>query len=76
MSFRSPYESELYKKVTNLVSIDEYRKEKILNILYSMNIYEMKALEEFIHQIGKEYKKKATLEKIEKLKKELEEEEK
>lgn len=74
MSFRSPYESELYKKVTNLVSIDEYRKEKILNILYSMNIYEMEAFEEFIHQIGKEYKKKVTLKQIEKLKQELEEE--
>ena len=49
------------------------KKDKILSIFYNMDKYEQKALQEFIHQIGKEYKKKATLEKIEKLQKELEE---
>lgn len=36
-----------------------------------MDKYEQKALEEFIHKLGKEYKKQDTLKQIEKLKKNL-----
>lgn len=49
------------------------KKEKILNILANMNDYEIKALEEFIHRIGKEYKKRETEKEIERLQKTLEE---
>lgn len=52
---------------------EQKEKEKILNIFYNMNEYEQKALEEFIHKIGKEYKRKETEKEIERLKKELEE---
>lgn len=48
-------------------------RERILNILTDMNDYEIKALEEFIHKIGKEYKNKEIKKEIEKLKKSLDE---
>lgn len=47
-------------------------KEKVLNIFNNMDEYEQKALEEFIHKIGKEYKKKETEKQIENLQNELE----
>ena len=50
------------------------KQERILKIFYSMNEYEQKALEEFIHKIGKEYKREVTKKKIEQLQKELEKE--
>lgn len=48
-------------------------RERILNILADMNDYEIKALEEFIHKIGKEYKNKEIKKEIEKLKESLDE---
>lgn len=71
---RKKSEIEERNRIKKLERKEQAEKDKILSIFYNMNEYEMKALEEFIHQIGKEYKKKATLEKIEKLKKELEKE--
>lgn len=51
---------------------DKKEKEKVLNIFYNMDKYEQKALEEFIHKIGKEYKKKEIEKQIENLQNELE----
>ena len=51
---------------------EQEEKEKMLGIFYNMNEYEQKALEEFIHKLGKEYKRKETEKEIERLKKELE----
>ena len=47
-------------------------KEKVLNIFNNMDEYEQKALEEFIHKIGKEYKKKEIEKQIKNLQNELE----
>ena len=71
---RKKSEIEEKNRIKKLERKEQAEKDKILSIFYNMNEYEMKALEEFIHKIGKEYKKKTTLEQIEKLKQELEEE--
>lgn len=71
---RKKSEIEERNRIKKLERKEQAEKDKILSIFYNMNEYEMKALEEFIHKIGKEYKKKATLEQIEKLKQELEKE--
>ena len=51
------------------------KKEEILSIFYNMNDYERKALQEFISKIGKEYKIKSIKKNIEKLQKQLKDEE-
>lgn len=64
-------ESRIREKEEALEKVLNDKKDKILSIFYKMDKYEQKALEEFIHKLGKEYKKQETLKQIEKLKKTL-----
>lgn len=52
----------------------EMQKEKSLRILSNMNDDELDALEEFIHKIGKEHRKRNIQKQIKDLKEELGEE--
>lgn len=65
-------ENEICTECKNLQEKEQKEKEKILSIFYNMNQYEQKALEEFIHKIGKDYKREETEKEIERLQKELE----
>lgn len=49
-------------------------REDNLEIFYDMDEFEREALKEFIHKIGKEYKKQYKLKQIEILQKEIEDE--
>ena len=63
--------------ICNMCKRKEERKiksrERTLNILENMSDYEIKALEKFIHKIGKEYKNKEIKKEIKKLEESLEE---
>lgn len=65
-------ENKLIEEYENMQKKEQEEKEKVLEIFYNMNKYEQKALEEFIHKLGKEYKGKETEKEIERLQKELE----
>ena len=65
-----------YDSITKTFEIPDYTMfiENKFEIKEKEQEIDIQAIEEFIHKIGKEYKKKTTLEQIEKLKQELEEE--